>query len=521
MDSGKVMDSGEKVQILTFYCVYFFIAICLLLFNLCNVEDHESLLSASIANEYMKPIFNAYFYDINLFVIPILSKINVFFPGVQVYGYFLFIETLFIGYLILNYILKNSNLERNRRYFIASAFIILHLANFFLLSTTRIATLGIILFFFLYHQKEVSRVKLVLLFIFTLFLRVDAFAILSVLYIFICFVIYRKITLRITTPFIICLLFLFAYKLFITNQLDEAFNVFYFREIDLTDRLNVAYSTLSKIDKTILDLLYVGIIEEDIYKLSFSDRIMSINVSHLLNSILEPRLYLNTLKNSFENIKSLSFVFIMILSLGVFRLLSVFQVNKRIFFYFLLILFPLVVCTYIILPVRFLYPFLLIIILLILSEFKEKKYYLYLFMMLMSFQFFYLQQLYKTNTFNSNLFLKTILRTENLEKKYGELMVFERYGSQSWRFSNSNINYRYTDNHYLFLNYGFYSTIVNYEEVWKDAGCENPRSIFVKVKFLNDTKLPIIFDSQERVELYEDYLEMRYGYNQSINYVLF
>lgn len=522
MRKARVKYPDEKVFKWLFYSLYSIIAACLLFFDFCNVEEPEYLVSASVAYEYMKPVFNAFFLDNNLFVQPILGELNKLFPGVQIYGYFLFLETLLIGYLILIYILNNQHLEKNRRILLASVFILLHIANFFLLSTTRIATLGIILFYILYHQKEASRLKLSLLFFFTLFLRIDAFALLSVLYIAFYIFIYRKVSLKVVIPFIGCVFFLLIYKFFVIYQLDEAFNVFYFRELDLIDRMNVlSTSELSIIDNVILDLLHLGSIEEEVYTLSFTNRVMSTKVSHLLNSILEPDLYLNTLRNSMENIKSMSTIMIMILTLVAFRILSVLQVNRRVVLYLLLILFPLVACFYVILPVRFLYPYLMIIILLILSDFRKVKDYLYLFMIIIIFQFVYLKQLYKSNVSKSDLFYKTMSRAEELKDEYGDFLVFESYGSDIWRFDNPNINYRYTGNHFLFLNYGFYSAIFNYNEKWSEIGCENPLSIYEKVKVLSEKNLPLIVDTKKKIELYEDYLGMRYDYHHKINHVLF
>lgn len=491
----------------------------LIFYSYCNTEDYASLFSAMIAKEYYPASNDFFWFDVNLFILPLISFINSFVPGVQVFGYYLFFTTFLIGIIYIKVIDKQNNLNTLHKNIISYIFIIIQTSNFISLSSTRVAVLSIALFFFLYFKEKTSKSILLFLFLLCIIIRVDALALLSVLYIIICTVINKEFTFKSLLPFIGTIIFLIIYNSILSIYASEAIKSFYYYELELMDHSNFNIDLLNKKNKIIISLLRNYLIfDKSIFKISFLKNIISIDSSHISNVILNPKLYINTLKNSIEDLL-LSYEIITISII-----LTIFStIKQRKIIYFIILLFPLVACLYISLPLRFIVSYNMVFIIYMIAKIKTATINKYKYSVLLTISVLVLIHNFKIiNIYNKEResFETSIHITNKLKKLYGEKLYFENFYYRSWRFTTTDINYRYTNNQFHFINFGYAQMFESYSTKWKDEGCKNPLSIPDKINHIIQNGNKIIVDDIKYEKIYSDYLKEIYNYNIKINYII-
>lgn len=497
------------------YLIYFLGSFAVLLLGFCNTETYDTLYSFSLSDTFLSSrIFSI---DLNFFVMPIVAKINSYFQGVQLYAYFLFIETLIVGFLFLREILKLENIDHRKKNLLAIIFIVLFLPNFFLINITRISTYATLLFFYKHYKFQYTGWKLFLFMTLCISLRISTFVLISFLFFLLTTLLYKRFKLHALTPFGFGLTVSFAYNLYIIYFLNEPFNAFFFREWDLTERANIDMQYIRSLDKAILFSFNHGIFDQHFFNMEFLDSILETKGNYLFIALLNPKFYFKTFALSWDAISEclpiILIVFVMTCYL-VFKKKLKFSIGS------LMIFFPLIACICISLPERFLYPYYTICIMVLIYKFKPLILYQAFFLLVVVITFGKVENIYRTYLFESEKYKATIDRIDQLRKTYGEPLFIENYYSSKWRMDNPQINYKYEDKDIYFINYNLSLVLTDYEDKWKSLGCRNPLSIEDKFNLAHSLGKKIVFYSEDNAQAYIEYMKLK-GSDVPLEYVVF
>lgn len=506
---------------LAIYLLYFSSVFFLFYYGFCNTEDYESIISALVAQEYFHISKDMAFWEINVVIIPFIAWVNSFFSGVQIYGYYVFFITAFVGFLGVHLILNFSNINRYKRILVSLSFIIFYAMNLINLQSTRVAVILIFIFLIYYTYNSISKFKLILIFITCIILRIDAVVLLSLSYIVINLILKKHREVKVWVPFVAAFSLLLLLNLAVTKFGNDGFKKFYYYEIEISDKQNLDYNNISEVNKIVLEYWHSHIIfDENFYKTSFIEEIIAVNNGHFINNLISPQLYLNTLKKSLPGIFD-TFAFILI---SVFFLILNLFLLKEIRFKFLLIylfLFPLVICFYISIPARFLYPYYSTFILfsfLILPY--DKKIILTLFLPIAWVIIDYgIKQNYDYSN-QRNAFHTTMNKVNILSKVYGKDLFIEGFYDRSWNFTTPDIKHIYQGNRIHFINFAYFQYFELYKNDWtKVDKTINYQSILEKIQYLEKTNQPFIIDNESYIQVYKNYLLERYHYKTKVHFV--
>lgn len=513
----KFSMSRPAVQSSAVHITYVCLAVLIVVTHHSFLEELESGISAFIAHEYA-PLSDDYaLLDANFLIMPLMSYVNSFFKGFQLYGYFVFIVTFISGLVLLDVLKKVSVAFRKSFLPIGLVFILFQLPNLISLSITRATFFLGVSLLVSFHLKIYSKRYHVIIYLLGIVFRLDMMVILCIGYLIADIIISRRVKLR-TTLLAASAVFTFAaYNTLISNYASEPFKAFYYYELDFVDRDNIDYVRLNESQRLIVEMGKNGVIDENLFSQNFIESILYLKSSFLTNVLLSPELFLNVFRHSLDALEKSRWLILFCFLLLMMQFIRKKKANRLLFTF--LFLFPLLICFYISLPNRFVFPYysFLSIFLIFSSERKSQV------AGLVCITFIVAQ--YCLSTLSSyrqmvTQFDITMQQTEQLEKTHGLPLIFENAFYSRFVFMNPNIAYRYTGNDYLFLNIAFFQAFDNYQASWRKYDCKNPLSIKDKVVTAQALGKPILFFSEERHQSYLQYLSKRYDYVHHFNYVV-
>lgn len=506
---------------LVIYLIYISLVFFLFFYGFCNTEDYESIISAMVSQEYFHISKDMGFWEINLIVIPFFAWINSFFPGVQIYGYYIFFITAFVGFLGLNLILNFETIKRQKKLLVSLCFMIFYSINLINLQSTRVAVTLIFIFLIHYTYNSLSKNKLALIFVCCIILRIDAVVLLSLSYVVICSIFKKYKELKIWFPFALSFTLLLLLNFAVTKFGNNGVNKFYYYEIEISDKQNIDFNNISESDKTIMDYWYSHLIfDENFYKTSFIKEVIAEDSGHFFNNLISPQLYINTLKKSlpaiFETAPFIGFSLLLL----ILNLYALNKIKYKLLLFYLFV-FPLFICLYISIPTRFLYPYYssLILFSIILLPYNKDI----LFILLLPIILIIVDYGSRINNDYLNLryqFNTTMNKVNTLSKSGGKDLFFENFYLRSWNFVSPDIRHVYQNNQIHFLSFPFFQYFDLYKNDWSKVDkTVNYQSILKKIQYLEKNNLPLIIQDDSYVKVYNNYLMKRYGYKTTVQYI--
>ncbi len=510
-NNNKEYRLPKDVKLAT-YLLYFSSVFFLFFYGFCNTEDYESIISAIVAQEYFHISKDMGFWEINVVIIPFISWVNSFFPGVQLYGYYIFFITALVGFLGVHLIIDFKNINRNKKFLISLSFIIFYSINLINLQSTRVAVILIFIFLIHYTFNTLSKFKLVLIFIMSIVLRIDAVVLLSLSYVVINFIMNKHRKVRVWFPFIISFTLLLFLNFAVSNFGNEGVKKFYYYEIELSEKQNIDFQSLTKENKLILDYWYSHIVfDENFYKTSFIKEIIAVDEGHFVNNLISPKLYMNTLLRSTPEISEIKLLLIFSFLLIFLNFMFLKKLRFKLLLLYLFF-FPLVICFYISIPTRFLYPYYTTLILFCIILIPcQKKVIVSLLIPILFIIISYGSKLNYEYSNQKNAFHTTMNKVNKLSKTYGKDLFIEGFHDRSWNFTTSDIKYVYQGNHVHFINFAYFQYFDFYKNDWANVNqAINYESILEKIQYLEKTNQPFIIDNESYIQVYKNYLFERY-----------
>lgn len=490
-------------------------------------EAYEGALSSFVHGMYTNP-FTSY-YDINnhFLTMSIFEYLTPFFPKIMVYGVVMYVYnflTLTLLGILLYRILK-INVSNN--WFLPFLFMYVFIAidNIINLSSTRISILiSVGVFCYIesirFELKSIGNVKsmlLFLVFVFACFMRPEAVLLISLIYTFII-IIFKRFYLKSLTFISISVLIFMSFIFVINNFSSEAKQVFIFKEKEILDKNNFKTSGLE--DGVSLDLLafiQYGITDKEHFTLKFYDEISKFNTKNGISSILEfvkNRTYLNTLKHTIAESKSVWYYLIFFILTALLLIKIKTRIRNQFIIYFIFILVvPFIVCINTIVPLRFLIPYfsvlscvniilylyynnldikismlcLIVLLLTLFSSIQQRKKYLHT-------DFIYNKTAKKLSTLNNTTNLKTPIIINIIDyEKYFPVNPLQKVDKQNA----------------LFLNFFYHGAYDFYIKSWKDVCHCNTFSIKEKMDYIV-AKKNLFLISDDSFDFMKLYFEKKY-----------
>ncbi len=496
---------------------YFFTVFFYVLINGSYIEAYEAFISAFSSGTYINISSDFAFFDVNMLILPIISWINAFFPGIQLYGWIVFVISLFSIYaLYITFydVLCEINTRLATKYIAILSLLILLAPNLFFLSTTR----NVVVLFFavnlrFYLLKRMGVFTYVFAFIILSILRVDAVVFLSAGLFFLLILYYRKINFFFSYPLLVSLFIYCLLNFAIHFKANDGIKSFYFHEIEVLDKENYRFENLEKSDYT--QLKYFAshrIMNDRLFDVEFYSRIAKTDHSHITNSLLNFSLIVQTFNFSIEEIL-LSIELIIVAAVFLVLIFVLCTLKTRMYFAcILLLIYPVFACTYISLPQRFLYPYYAITILIymiILIRYTLKPFYFY-FLMFLLICYAVLMNINKNLIAYSKINLLFDRTEALLDKHKGKELFIENFVSPRFNYFCPDIRYRYNQNSFYFVNLFYFQAYSSYRKMWQEKCKCNQLNLYEKLNYISNCNSVFMIGEELKKE-YENYFIEEYS----------
>jgi len=346
--------------------------IFILLFFGTYFEEYEGIFSSFIQGTYSIPYDGGWDANLNYLLLYIYEQLVYFFPTYNVYGLILTVYNWFIWSLfglVLYRILKiNLRLSINWALFIF-LYLIICIDNFIHLNSTResIILISTIFGYIESRRMEENSIKryewccISILILFASLIRFETVLIFSIIYIAILFI-YNKFTKSALIAVAISGVIFVIYNTTVALYQKEEVKVMSYKEKDIY-RNNIDYTKLDKVQLLNVNaMIRYGITDKEHFKLSFYDSINKIKSKNgfltYLNGFRQ-EFVISTLHSSYRESKSgIGYV----LFYFVTTFLLIFKKNlhrkKFIILTLMLLLIPICLTIFSVVPSRFLVPYL-------------------------------------------------------------------------------------------------------------------------------------------------------------------
>lgn len=477
---------------------------------------------SAVYSDTLYPISKDYYLtDSPLLLVPFLYSIySKLFFEIQIHSYvtyaiaLLSIIEIFLMSRRMDGIYSTSSIYN--RELLSIFILVLLIPNLLALSTTRNAILVFTVFAIKYYRNSGFTYKNLLIFIAALLLRLDAIVLLSFfLAVGLCIKNW-KVKLNYLAPYIISVLTFVLFNFYLKIFASESYQTFYFFELEVFDKINFSLDQISKDDA--LQLYYFvfsGIINDQVFTLDFYKRVVDVNYNHVINSLFNIRLFLNTFISSIEEILLAKSIILFSFAGLVFTLVKKGPALKTKATFTILFFIPIIACFYIMLPNRFLSPYYSIISIIyvfcLAKHYQPRPISLFTFIFiaaLCSYNNVLLNN--KIVVYNHKIYENTISKVKLINKKHPERLLFTgniiggKYMFIPFKASSKTFK---TNIH--FINYFHFSTLDSYKNEWdKICNC-NPYSFKEKIEFIFHTNSLILLD-KKMSETYREYYKKLY-----------
>lgn len=491
------------------------------------LESYERFFSGIVSGQYSFPAIKDWNSDVQFLLISLYSYINQFFPQIQIYGVVLFLFTL-SGLMILGLIVYDSlNISnRNVRLWVfLLLYLLLTVDNLVHLSSNRVTFIFMVISLYrfdrwiFYKQRQNWKIILLNTFLFLIacLMRLEVAVICSLVY-FITILILRQEIRYSFVPLILTFIFFTSYNFMMSSFATEARQVALYKELQFIDRNDILYDSLTDIQLLEVEAFKCYNLMDSIhFKMSFYDDI-STKSGGLDDLILFRGIRfdsaVNTIVVSFWNMKKVWYLmgafFITVIILIICRR------NKfRYLFYTLFVsLFPLILCMYTLVPLRFVVPFYLTFITLnviLLSRDTFNKAVGGGILLLVIVNLFQLKYELGNKKYYDSLdsyYTENINKIESVNAKYGgNLFVcnldMDRYFPIKPFLVTENRNT-------YFVNFYFFAALYAYKDLWEKKFNTNPHSLKDKLDYIVKTNA-VMLVSADNLEFMCKYLNIMYG----------
>ncbi len=492
-------------------------------------ESYEGLLSSFVHGTYTQPCINDWNNDVQFLLLSLYAFINQVIPDVQFYGIILFVFSWLSISLFGIVIYKILNLISPKKYMLL--FLLLYLPfsidNILNLSSTRIAfylALSIILMFeyYRYANKEKNvliKIAFLLVFITACLMRFEIVVLCSLCYIIILFVL-RRFHAKAIIPFFLSLSIFVLYTILISQFASEAKKTAFYKEKQFIDRNDIEYAKLPTNDLFEVEAFRTYHVMDEIhFKLNFYNRIAKSNFkignSHLLDGV-SFKSFKNIMSSSIWNMKKVWYYILVYLLLSLYISYLSFQNNKRFVFYTLFLsLFPVALCSYVLLPDRFLSPYFMslsclnILICFYYNFISYNKICIILTALLLISTQSAFEKKKQYMQFDTN-YLKTLNRLNSLQKINKDKIIINEIEINKYFPVNP---FRLVKKqNVLFLNTYFFGSYQCYIDAWHKTCSCNAISLKEKVFYVVDNKNKFIID-KPTLDFLKRYLLVKYRMN--------
>jgi hypothetical protein len=475
-----------------------------------SLESYEKFFSVFASGTYTD--FGIYDYDVDVhfLLFSLYSVINKIFPEIQVYGYVMILYNI-ISLVLFGYVLFGIISDRFSSSVLMVTFPVLFIciASFQIvnLSTTRIVFISCFSIFYL-MQFELLTVKHKKIFIFFIFLfisllRIDATLLSAIIFLMISLFL-NRIKIYFFIPLLVSLSVFACFNLILDRSEREDKKVYYYKELDLLDRNNIDYNSITKEDSIYLSLFtQYGITDANHFKLSYINGLLKTNSSNFLNSFINLDLYVNTLFYSLADIYDGKWLILFCLSLIIITFIQIRPTFKMSLFLILLFFFPFLLCFYISVPLRFIEPYYILLSVMLLTFRLKDKFYLVsvIILLVISYQkIIHSVDLYKVNKISFTTNYEYLLSHKVKNKPIVvESIELNEFFSPDPLFNSKKMDV-------VFLNMGFLNSYVCYKSSWTRLCNCNPLSLIDKLEYISQHEIEIILNEDD-VKVYQKYLK--------------
>lgn len=505
---------------------YYVIVFCFLLsiaahyFFPASLEAYERFFSVLVSGTYTDFAVKDYDTDVHFLLFSVYAFINKLFPKIQVYGYTI------IGYNILSltlfgYVLYKILRERFSILLVTITFpiIFLIISSFQIvnLSSTRIVMISCASLFYMIHNNrlnnKMSNLMLVIIFLILSLIRIDAALLASIIFLLISIFV-KKVKIQQILPFLISLSVFISFNILISTSHREDKKVYYYRELDLLDRNNIDYNNLSQKDSLYVALLSNhSIMDTKHFEMNYVNKVLKTKSSSFFNSLVNLKLFENTLRNSLPYIFYSKWLILLCLLLIVSCILYLKPKLKYVVLLIVLFFIPFLTCLYITLPLRFIQPFYILYSILLSSLFLGKKGYLITVIMLMVLSVYNVKTFKEKYKLDNEVFL-TYYNYIQRNNSINNPIVIEGIETGTFFSPDPLLNLFKTNT--LFLNLEFFNSYECYKSSWRNICKCNPLSIIEKLEYISTNKI-LFISSDEKISVYKEVIKMYW--NRNIEFV--
>ncbi len=491
-------------------------------------EEYEGIFSSFVQGIYTTPSTKEWNADVHFLLFSLYAYINQFFPNTPIYGIFLVIynwlSLTFIG-LVLYRILK-INLKNYNQIFFICTYLILSVDNITNLSTNRIVFILLAATFSyvescMNEKKQIDLVKTILIItimFFATLLRFD-FAILAAMIYIILSLLHKSINRFVVFSFLIAVFVTISYNILMTYTMSEPRQIYYYKELDFIMRNNYNYAQLSLINKMEVDAFYHAIFDRIHFQWDFYNSIaIRGNTKGIISLFfgLHYDAFLNTLSKSIKEYKMAWYFIAFCMFNG-----SLIIINKKSDRYYwskhliIMILFPLLVCFYVVTPLRFLVPYYSIVGIfytLVLLYYNNSYHYIKQTIFIMLIFVLYNAYIVKIKYDKKEEFVE--LNTKKLDDLYLKFnenknlpIVINNFNQE--KFFPVNCLKKMKKQSVLFQNLYYFMSYDCYIDKWKEVCNCNPLSLSDKIDYVVKNQNLFIID-EERFNYLSEYYSIKY-----------
>jgi hypothetical protein len=344
----------------------------ILLFFGTYFEEYEGIFSAFIHGTYSIPYDGGWDANLNYLLLYIYEWVACFFPTYNVYGFILTVYNWFIwslyGLILYRILIVNLKLNINWTLFIFLYFTIC-IDNFINLNSTRISIILIsTIFGYIESRKmEGNSIKryewycISILILFASFIRFETVLIFSIIYIAILFI-YNKFTKSALIAIAISGVIFLIYNITVALYVKDEVKVMTYKEKDIY-RNNINYTKLNKVQ--LLDvkaMMQYGITDKEHFTSSFYDSVSKIKSKNgfltYINGFRQ-EFVISTLHSSYRESKSaIGYVLFYFVTIFLLIYKKILHRNRFIIHTLMLLLIPIFLTLFSVVPSRFLVPYL-------------------------------------------------------------------------------------------------------------------------------------------------------------------
>jgi hypothetical protein len=497
-------------------------------------EAYEGVFSSMVSGMYTAPCLHEWFNDVHFLLFPVYAYVNQFFPNVPGYGVVLICLNNIA--LLLTGIALFKSLERlipaNAFSIFLALYLFISLENLLNLSTNRIVFylfLGVCWNNELLAGQPDSKRKFLKFFLWlamlvACLLRYEVVLICSVVYIGIMFVL-KRTGPAVFIPLALGVSVLIAYNIYLSRYAPEAKRVSIIRELQFVDRNDVEWERLpGHLASEVEAFKRYGTMDEIHFNWNFYDSVSikkdDASFFKLLGGV-NAGSFFSILNTSVIHIKNIWYIVLFIVLPAVILLKYERHPNYR---YRLLLpailLLPVVMCLYELVPARIVVPFYSILLMLNflfmlqVTEIRKSRLYFFGLAVLLMFtvknvyesrlQYLHMHRAYRTAMEKLNELTKPVSVPEQHPAK---LFIYQ---IQLDKFFPVCATSSIAPHDITFVNFYYFASYTCYLEYWDHLGVKNPLSLLEKMIYVAENKSMLVA-TEESVGYSVAYLKNKYG----------